>query len=232
MGIHDGHRDRIRSRYIEYGLENFNDINVLELVLFYAIPRADTNVIAHALIDRFGSLDAVFDASIPELCEVNGVGLRAATLISLFPAVMRKYDNAKIRGMRFLTNSHEMGDYFLPKFKYLREEVLLMVSLDSNGRILSLNEVSSGVVNSVQVNTRRIVEFAIRNRASFVVIAHNHPDGLAIPSVEDSMMTKTIFDALNNVGIELLDHIVVAGDDFVSFADTLSARGSRISNIM
>jgi len=221
MGVHDGHRERLRSRFREHGLENFNELNTLEILLFYAIPRRDTNPIAHALLDKFGSLDAVLNATLPELMQVPGVGENAAMLISLVPQVYRNSKVSLGKEINQITSSEQAGKYFVPRFLLEKEEVLLMVCLDDQKRVIKCVEVSRGTINSVPVNTRRIIEHAIKNTASSVIIAHNHPNGIALPSKEDDAVTMSISRAFSTVGISLDDHIVVAGEDFVSYRDSL-----------
>ncbi len=218
--VHDGHRERMRERFKEHGLHSFSELNALELLLFYAIPRRDTNELAHALLKRFGNLAGVFAAGLRELCEVPGVGESTAQLIMLVPQIMKLSLVEQANEVRFITNSEEAGRYLVPRFALEHEEVLLLVSLDSQKRVISCNEMGRGVVNSVLTSNRRIVETALKNRASSAIIAHNHPDGFAIPSREDDAATQQIMSSLSTVGIPLVDHIVVAGDDYVSYADS------------
>ena len=219
MGVHDGHRDRLRDRFREHGLDTFNDLNALELVLFYAIPRRDTNEIAHALLEHFGSLHAVFEASERELCAVPGVGIQAATLLRLFPQLMRKSACSKAATIKTIHGSAEAGEYLIPRFLYEQDEVILLLCLDSQKRVITCAEVGRGVVNASETSIRRIVETALKNRSSSVILSHNHPNGLACPSVEDDRMTKQVFRSLTLVGIPLEDHIIVAGEDYASFRD-------------
>ena len=220
MGTHDGHRERLRTTFLENGLDCFNELNSLELLLFYAIPRRDTNEIAHALLDRFGSLDGVFDASFYELCEVEGIGEQAASLLKLVPQIVRKSRITRTESIRQVTDSTAAGKYFLPRFMGQREELLLLLCLDSQKRIISCAEISRGVVNSVEANVRKIAETALKYRASSVILAHNHPDGFALPSHEDDITTRLIADSLRTLGIPLVDHIIVADMDFVSYSDS------------
>lgn len=220
MGVHDGHRKRMKGRYLEHGLDNFTEIEALELLLYFAIPRRDTNIVARRLLERFGSLLGVFEAGAQELSSVDGVGETAAALITLVPRIMKQGYVERAKQLLQITNSTEAARYLIPRFMMERDEVLLMICLDPQKRVLSCTEVNRGVVNAVQVNTRRIVELAIKNRASSVLIAHNHPCGLALPSREDDATTEQIFSALKLVAIPLVDHIIVSGTDFVSYADS------------
>jgi len=220
MNVHEGHRERLRKRYLEQGLNGFNDLNALELLLFHAIPRIDTNPIAHALLDRFGSLAAVFEASVQELKEVPGIGENAAVLITLIPQMMRKAMVSKNADVKIISDAELAGQFFLPKFMFETDEVVLLACLDARKRVISCAEMNRGVVNSVAISARKIVETALLNKADSVIIAHNHPQGFALPSREDKMITTQIRQSLATIGVELVDHIIVADGEFVSMAQS------------
>ncbi len=220
MGVHDGHRERLRNQFREHGLDGFNELNALELLLFYAIARRDTNELAHMLLDHFGSLYAVLEASEQELCAIEGIGPQAATLLRLIPQIMRKSACSRNAGLRTIRSSAEAGAYLVPRFLYEQEEVVLLLCLDSRKRIITCAEVGRGVVNASETSIRRIVETALKYKSSSVILSHNHPDGAAVPSVEDERMTSQVFRSLSLVGVTLTDHIIVAGDAYASFKDT------------
>ena len=220
MGMHDGHRERLKETYLENGLDRMNDIQALELLLFYAVARRDTNELAHALLARFGSLDAVFHASVEELREVPGVGSHTAILLTMIPQIMKKSAVSRTGEIHQITSSRDAGRYLIPRFLEEQDEVVLMLCLDNKRSILCCCEMGRGVVNTVNINIRRAVEKALRVKASSVILAHNHPGGLAIPSREDDLVTKNLYNALEIVGIHLEDHIIVADGDYVSMADT------------
>jgi len=220
MSVHDGHRDRLKARYIEHGLANFNDLNALELLLFYAIPRKDTNILAHDLLDRFGSLAGVFDASIYELMEVRGIGESAAVLISMIPHIMRKSLISEHDKNPTINSTKAAVNFLMPRFAYEREEIFLMLCLDAQKKLISCLEVARGVVNSVETNVRRIAELALKSRASSVIISHNHPDRVPFPSREDDYVTKQSSAALEAICIPLDDHIIIAGEKYVSYAES------------
>ena len=220
MGIHDGHRERLRQSFLEHGLSGMNDINALELLLFYAVPRRDTNELAHMLLQHFGSLDGVFSASAEELCEVEGIGAYAASLLALVPEIMKESRLSKSREIRQIRSSDDAGEYLLPYFMNERDEVVYLLCLDSKRAVICCAEMGRGVVNSVDTSVRRIVEKALKVKACSVIVAHNHPDGLALPSREDDLFTKCLYNALETVGIRLEDHIIVADEDYISIADT------------
>lgn len=220
MSVHDGHRERMKQRFLQHGLEDFDDHNVLELLLFYALPRGDVNPLAHQLLDQFGSLSAVFDAPVDELDKVPGIGDHAAVLIKLLPQVSRRYLMSRTRFDNILDSSKKAGDYLTPYFFAERDEVVYMVCLDAKCKVLSCKQLFRGSVNSASVSIRKIVENALQYNATSVILAHNHTSGIALPSQEDRETTRRVGDALGAVDINLTDHIIVADDDFVSLADT------------
>ena len=220
MSIHDGHRQRLKKRFLEEGLDSFDEVNVLELLLFYCIPRKDTNPIAHALLDHFGSLAQVLEAPVEELVKVSGISENAATFLNLTTAVGRFYLVSRASQAKVLTSTEECGKYMMPYFMGRRNECVFLLCLDAKCKVLCCKEVGQGSVNSASVSIRRIVEVALGANATTVVLAHNHPSGLALPSGDDVHTTRRVAAALNAVEIQLADHIVVADEDFVSLAQS------------
>ena len=220
MGVHDGHRERLRARFAEHGLESFNELNALELLLCYAIPRRDTNEIAHRLLDAFGSLSGVFQASMQELTSIPGIGENAATLILMVPQIVKKAHVSKARETKIIRNSTDAGNYLLPYFLDEPDEIVMMLCLDNKRAVICCREMGRGVVNCVDANIRRMVETALKVKTTTVIVAHNHPNGVALPSREDDNFTRTLYRSLGLLGITLEDHIIVANDEFVSLADS------------
>lgn len=220
MGVHDGHRERLRARFAEHGLDSFNELNALELLLCYAIPRRDTNEIAHRLLDAFGSLSGVFQASMQELTSVPGIGENAATLILMVPQIVKKAHVSKAKETKIIRNSTDAGNYLLPYFLDEPDEIVMMLCLDNKRAVICCREMGRGVVNCVDANIRRMVETALKVKATTVIVAHNHPNGVALPSREDDNFTRTLYRLLGLLGITLEDHIIVANDEFVSLADS------------
>ena len=215
-----GHRERMRTRFREHGLDNFSDRDVLELLLYYVIPRRDVRPIAAALLSTFGSLYGVFEASVDALAQVQGVGEHAATLLRLVPQVSRRYLISRSADIVFLTDSERAGEYLVPRLLFEREEVVLLACLDGKSRLLGCTELSRGETTGTAISIRRIVETALARNASKVILAHNHTSGIALPSQEDVDTTKKIREALHLVSVELVDHLVVADNDFVSMRDS------------
>ena len=216
--IHEGHRKRTKERFIKSGLDDFAPHNVLEFLLFYSIPRGDTNPIAHRLIDAFGSLSGVFDATPEELMKVSGVGESTAILISMIPQMARKYLEDKADAVNVVGGCGDIGAYLLPKFVGRTNEALMMVSIDNKNKVISCSVVAEGTVDSAKVSRRKVMEEAMKVKATRVILAHNHPRGVAVPSAEDVAMTREIGRLFAQVGIELVDHIIIADDDYVSMA--------------
>lgn len=220
MSIHDGHRKRLRERYIQEGLDHFEENQVLELMLCYCIPRKDTNEIAHALLRRFGNLAQVIEAPVDELKKVEGIGDNAAVFLSLLNAFGRYYQVNKKKDIHILSTTESCGEYLIPKFSGRRNETVFVLCLDSKCKMLCCREVGEGSVNSAAVPIRRIVEIALGANAASVVLAHNHPNGLALPSGEDVQTTKRLAVALQAVDVELADHLIIADDDCVSLVQS------------
>ena len=226
--IHKGHRQRLKERFLREGLDNFTDIQALELALFYAIPRKDTNPIAHALLDRFGSLDQVLDAQVEELAKVPGMGESAAVLLHLITEMGRYYLVSRSTQSKVLPTLEDCASYLVPFFHGRRVETVFLLCLDAKCKVLCCKEVGEGSVNSAGISIRKIVETALGANARAVVLAHNHPSGVAIPSGEDVQTTRRIAAALQAVEIQLVDHIVVADADYVSMVQS----GIRFEDVM
>ena len=214
--MHEGHRDRVKKRFRQEGLDHFSDIQALELLLFYGIPRVDTNPIAHALLDHFGSLSQVREASPEELMKVPGVGENAALLLTLIPQMGRFYMVDRSSCVTILQTLEQCADFLVPHFFGRKVETVFILCLDAKCKLLCCKELGEGGPNSTGVSIRKIVETAIGVNAATVVLAHNHPSGVALPSENDRAVTLWVRDALNTMDIRLLDHIIVADGDFVS----------------
>ena len=219
MGIHDEHRKRMKQKFIENGMDSFADHEVLELLLYYAIARRDVNPIAHELINRFGSLSAVFDAPMEELLKVDGIGEHSAALIKMLPQFSRRYLISRTSSENILDSSKKAGQYVQSFFYSMRKECVYIICLDAKNKVITTKCITKGDVSSVPLSPRQVVEFALSNQATSIILAHNHPNGFALPSSDDYSSTRRIEEALRAVDVTLLDHIIVADDDFVSMSD-------------
>lgn len=218
--LHEGHRDRLRARFLREGLDGFTDVQILELILFYAVVRQDTNTLAHRLLDRFGSLADVLDAPVEALEQVEGMTENRAALLHLFPAVDRQYRIARAAQITVLDTTQKVGAWLLPRFAGERNEVVYLLCLDAACRVLSCRLLFRGGFSAAAVSVRKIMEEVLAVNAAAVILAHNHTSGIALPSREDEAVTRSLLQALSSMDVQLLDHIVVAGDDFVSMAES------------
>ena len=218
--IHQGHREKMRQRFLKSGLEGFADHEALELLLYYAIPRRDTNPIAHRLIERYGSLLAVLTAPVEDLRKVEGVGESAAVLLKAAGQIGTRARLAEAAQNRPLSSVETVGAYLLERFAGERRELVFLLCLDRKGRLLACKRLAEGDVASADLNIRKVVEMALLTSASAVILAHNHPSGVAVPSSSDEAATRQVAEALRTIGVRLVDHIVVADRDFVSMADS------------
>ncbi len=212
---HTGHRERMRHRLRTSGLDSFAPHEVIEYLLFHTQSRSDTNELAHSLIETFGSLPGVLEASFDELKSVDGVGDISATFLNFLPHLFRRYSKEKEETHDTYHTISKLSRYCRALFVGATVEQVYVMLFDNSMHILDCTLLSHGTVNSAPVMTRRIAEKALEKHASCVVIAHNHPNGLAHPSHEDMEMTNTIEQALGLFQIPLLEHLLVAGSDCV-----------------
>lgn len=219
MSLHSGHRQRLKDRFKKEGLDHFEKHQVLELILFYCVPRQDTNPLAHRLIDKFETVKAVMEASPAELKKVEGVGDNIVQFLRLFGEINR-YCGKEFPEETILDRPELYCDYMVPFFKNKKNETVYLLCLDAKCKAISCKLVGEGSVNSAGVPIRRIVEMALGEGATSVVLAHNHPSGIAIPSDEDRVTTMRLARALSAVEITLADHVVVADGDSVSMAQS------------
>lgn len=217
---HNGHRDRLRKKFLENGLESLQEHEILELLLFYAIPRKNTNEIAHELINRFGSIAKVLDADIELLKEVQGISDSSATLIKMIPQLCNVYlncDSVPV-GLNDLT---EYKDFSIKQYIGIHEEVLKAIYLDNNQQYIACDNICTiHSPNTIIVNMRRIIERAEKHSSSSLILLHNHPNGSTTPSNEDKISTKKAYKILHDIGITLMDHIIVTKNDALSMRNS------------
>nr|WP_325213398.1 DNA repair protein RadC [uncultured Oscillibacter sp.] len=220
MGVHDGHRERMRRRFLNNELSGFADHEALELLLHYAIPQGDVNPLAHALMDRFGSLNGVLSAPVELLTQVKGVGERTAVLLRLVPQVAQRARLAEIERETALSTRERVEAYLLELFSRERNEAVYQICLDGKGKLLACRRLGEGSASAVNLDVRKMVENAILYAASSVILAHNHPSGVALPSLEEQAATSRARTALEAIDVRLEDHIIVADGDFISFSES------------
>ena len=220
MSIHDGHRQRLKNRFRKEGLDRFDEIQVLELLLFYAIPQKDTNPLAHRLLETFGSLQGVMEARPEQLMQVNGVGEETATLLSLMLPLFRRYEGSVCANTQKLTHYTDARDFCYAMLVGYRKECFGVISVSAQMKVLGSRIVAEGVLTEVPAYPRLVVEEALNHNAYGVILCHNHPGGEARPSQRDIDMTQLIQDTLKPLGIGLLDHMIVADGLVYSMAHT------------
>lgn len=228
MSIHEGHRDRLKKRFLENGLDGFTEVQALELMLFYCIPQKDTNPLAHSLLDRFGSLAQVLEAPVEELRKVPGVGEHTAVFLHLITEAARFYMVSRGARETVLPTLESCAQYLLPFFFGRKVETVFLLCMDAKCKVLCCKEIGEGGINSAGISIRRVVETALAAGATSVVLAHNHPSGIALPSNEDVQTTRRVAIALQAVEVQLVDHVVIADGDYVSMAQS----GSRFDDFL
>lgn len=217
--LHAGHRARLRKRFCEEGLDAFEDHQVIELLLFYAIPRRDTNEIAHLLLRRYGSFSGVLDADPVDLARTEGIGQTAATLLALLPSLTRRYSLDRARQGRYpLTTSERAAEFIVPFMAGRTEEVFCVVCLDTQCRVIVPALVVEGLPDRAHIEPRQAVEVALRHKAHSVILAHNHPTGRAKPTTADHRATQALVSAFEAIGMPVRDHVIVAGEEWYSFS--------------
>lgn len=217
--VHDGHRARVRKRFIQYGLDNFEKHEALELMLYYCVPMKNTSELAHRLIDAFGSLSAVFDAPYDVLLEF-GLTEAQATYIKLMPEVARLYIDDKHNNLNKVVSGDAIGESILRKFIGRESENVLLLLLDAKGKEVFCGIVSTGSLNDASLPLRKIIDYSLRYNAKSAILAHNHPSGVALPSREDLDATLNVKKSLALIGVRLVDHFIVADNDCVSLAQS------------
>jgi len=217
---HTGHRERVRRRFFEEGLEHFAPHEVLEYLLFFSIPARDTNAIAHRLIEHFGSLTAVLEAPYEALLAVEGVGPKSAQLLCSIPGAARAYFEDTRRKGTVLDMPGKMEEFLRPRFLGAREEQFYLVCLDSRRRVLDCRRLNKGTIDKVHVDMRAILEIVLRTGATGIILAHNHPAQFAVPSSDDLAVTRYISSVLKTVSVKVIDHFVFSRDECVSMRET------------
>lgn len=215
-----GHRQRLRDKFFNRGLEALNDDEVLELLLTLGTPRRDCKETARAALKSFGSLPAVLEAAPDQLRQVKGLGPNNSFAINFIQAVARRYLQERSRHRTFLRSSGAVADYLVHAMCDLKKEVCQVVLLDAAHAVLEVRTLSEGTLNSNTVYPRELIKLALDCHAAALVIAHNHPSGNLTPSADDLNLTRHLYRACRLVNINLLDHLIIGADaNFFSFAD-------------
>jgi DNA repair protein RadC len=223
--MHEGHRQRLTDRFLKEGLEGFEEHEILEYLLFFVLPRVDTNPIAHRLIETFGSLSGVLEAQPEDLAQIEGIGPKAAAFICMFPEIFRAYERSKLGKRPCIKSIRDACDFAKSLLFGKAFEQFYVIWLDTQNRIIHYERLSEGSISESPVYLNKIAAAALRHHAVKGIITHNHPGGNVTPSKADLSTTHDIMKTLNLLSIDLLDHIIVSDNTAFSFqADSLMGK--------
>ena len=214
----EGHRQRMRERFYKEGIDSFEPHEVLEMALYFTLPRRDTNALAHKLIDKFGSFHSVLEASREELLRF-GLTENSVAHLKMLPAFLNYYLQSKSSGTPILSDTTSVGNYLMNKIGERPNEVFGMLCLTTQRKVINFEIISDGTVNHTDVSPRKVAECALRNNASYVIFTHNHPGGALMPSGEDKLLTRQLSAMLSSIGIGTIDHIIIANGRFCSMGE-------------
>lgn len=208
---HDGHRERLKKRFLS-APDSFEDHELLELLLFYAIPRRNTNDIAHFLLDRHGSVRGVFDANISSLCQTDGIGENSAIFLRAVSEILMRYERSICTHGELIDSCSDMGRYVKSLFVGTEQEITYLLLFNNSKKLIGFKKVGEGYSCENLISVRDIVEMSLASNASCAVLAHNHPNGQAVPSSDDLYSTRKVEETLRAVGVTLVDHFIIAGE--------------------
>lgn len=218
---HDGHRQRLRSKLLSAQFDYLCPHELMELLTFYAIPRKDTNDLAHEILSYYGNqFSAVFEAEPGDLKKIPGVGENTAALITLVRCIMREIENERRKEKQVLKTAEEIFEYAVSLFSGHQKEVFYAIFLNNAGKVIACEKISEGSVSEISIEPRKIVEQALKYpKTKRVILSHNHPSGNLLPSGADIDTTRLITRALNTVDIRVEDHVIVSGHRCYSFLE-------------
>ncbi len=230
-GVHDGHRLRVKEEFLANGFNEKTPAHkMLEMLLFYCLPQGDTNPLAHELIDRYGTIAGVLEAPVDELITFKGLTRNNVGLLKMILPLARQYERDKEDLDHYFFSAEMVGDFLKKRFFGMTEERLALLFLDSDGRYRAFSFIAEGDIGSVGVSTRKIIEITLKSGASCAVMAHNHPNGLAIPSSADIEITRQIREALATINVRLTDHYILTATDYVSMRESREYRSVFVSS--
>ena len=206
--MHENHRNRLRKKFLSFP-DIMEEHEILELLLTYSIPRKNTNDIAHELLERLGSISGVFDASFSMLKEVKGVGDSTALFLKVVSTVIRLYSQDKYKPKKHALSREEVAQILFNKFVCRSEECVAIALLNPKQKLVFCDIIAKGTFGSVNLYSRDLLKLVVNFDARFAIIAHNHPSGIALPSKEDLIVTKELYNLLEMLEISLVDHIIV-----------------------
>ncbi len=216
----EGHRGRLREKFLQTGLGGFHDYEVIELLLTLATPRRDCKQAAKSALKRFKSLPGVMEASAEELQEVDGIGPTNLVGIKLVKAVADRYLSSRLERKTTLGNSRQLFEYLYHTMRDKQREHFKAIFLDAKNRVIAAETLFKGTLTASSVYPREVVRAALKHQAAAVIFAHNHPSGDPAPSREDVAVTRRLLFACRTVGITMHEHLVVGNNRNFSFADS------------
>jgi len=216
---HVGHRERLKERYERAGIGSLQDYEILELLLFYAIPQGDVKPRAKELLKRFGSLKGVLDADPAALREISGVGPHSSLFFRVVRDVSTHYLRQGAEVKEQISSTKELIDYCLSSMGGLKDEHFAVIYLNARNRIIKVETIQEGIVNQAVVYPRKVLEKALKHKASAIILVHNHPSGHVRPSDADIRLTRVLQDAARVMDIVLHDHLIVGENRFFSFRE-------------
>ncbi|MCL2689877.1 MAG: DNA repair protein RadC [Chitinispirillia bacterium] len=216
---HIGHRGRLADKYVRGGIDSFHDYEIIELLLTYVIPRRDTKPLAKSLLARYGTIGAVINAPIEELCTFDGISKRSASLFSLMRDTMTYCLNENCVKKPLITHRKDIEEYLRFTFGYRRIEYIAVIFLDNAYHVISAEVISEGTVTHCNVYPRDIIGRALKCAASYIILAHNHPSGNTEPSEEDWEITERIFAAGRLLDVPLMDHVIISAKRVISLRE-------------
>jgi DNA repair protein RadC len=213
----EGHRKRLRERFLQGGLEGFLDYEIVELLFTLGTPRKDCKSIAKEAIEKFGGLSGVLEAAPEEMRQIRGIGPHNIFGLKLFQALSTRYAKEKLPKKIVLGSPQAVVAFLKEKIGGEKKEHFYILALDSRNNLIKMNNISIGTLDASLVHPREVFKEAIQASAAKVIIAHNHPSGDPEPSEDDLVITKRLVESGKILGIEVADHIIVIKDDFFSF---------------
>lgn len=215
----EGHRKRLRLRFLQGGLDAFLDYEIVELLLTLGTPRKDCKQMAKEAIKRFGGLREALDASLEDLQQVKGIGLMNAFGLKLFQAISERYTRERIGKKIILDSPKAVADYLREKIGREKKEHFVVLCLDTRNNLVKVSKVSIGTLDANLVHPREVFKEAIQAASARIIVGHNHPSGDTEPSDEDLLITKRLRNSGNILGVEVLDHIIVSNSGFYSLKE-------------
>lgn len=217
--MHEQHRKRLRKKFLS-AADAMEEHEILELLLTYAIPRKNTNDIAHRLIDNLDSISAVFNASFTALKSVDGIGEASALFLKVISTIIRLYEEDKTKPTSLVLSREEVAQILFNKFVCRSEECIALALLNPKQKLVFCDIIAKGALDSVNLFSRDLLKLVVNFDAKYAIIAHNHPSGIALPSMADLAATTEIKELLSTVNVKLIDHVIVSADDYTCLSES------------